>query len=109
MMLAPPAAMTHHRRSRYPMDTPLDVVLLAYEHRYLVERIEATQRELRRDARSTHSCPSRTPPSSSGRSRCRSRPELPSPLIPIAVAVAIGLLLAVARARRDGPARPHHP
>jgi Mrp family chromosome partitioning ATPase len=77
-----------------PGGTPLDTVLLAYEHRALVERITTA-----RQTYAENSVGSLTPePFASVVERpnpVQIVPELPSPLLPIAIAGIIGLLLAI--------------
>ena len=78
-----------------PAGTSLDAVLLAYEHRSLVQRIESTKETYAETA--IESLLPQAYATTVERLLPRQvTPELPSPMVPIAVAVAIGLLLAVA-------------
>ena len=87
--------LTPGPRIELPADTPLDTVLLVYERRSLVNRIESARSEHAENATES------IVPGSYATVVERSEPdqitpELPSPLIPIAVAVGIGILLAIA-------------
>ena len=78
-----------------PDGTALDEVLLAEEHRALVERIDGT-RQSYADAAIDALLPQSYSTIVEREIPVQITPELPSPLIPIAVAVGAGLLLAVA-------------
>lgn len=77
-----------------PPDAPIDTVLLAYQHRALVDRIVAARQEYAADsigqlAASSFSTAVEHP------NPIQIVPELPSPLVPIAVGITIALLLGI--------------
>ncbi|MET0903095.1 MAG: hypothetical protein ABWZ52_07640 [Acidimicrobiales bacterium] len=78
-----------------PADTPLDTVLLVYQRRSLINRIEGAKSVYAENSTeaivpgSYSTVVERSAPN-------QITPELPSPLIPIAVAVGVGILLALA-------------
>ena len=82
-------------RVELPADTPLETVLLVYQRRSLVNRIEGVRNSYAENSTeaivpgSYATVVERPLPE-------QVTPELPSPLIPIAVAVGVGILLAIA-------------
>jgi Mrp family chromosome partitioning ATPase len=77
-----------------PGGTPLDTVLLAYEHRTLIQRITNARQNYAENSVGTLT-PEPFATIVERPNPVQIVPELPSPLLPIAVAAVVGLLLAV--------------